>query len=781
MPQTDCSTSTFITHYMSKILSGLNPAQREAVTQTEGPVMVVAGAGSGKTRVLTHRIALLLERGVRPWEILALTFTNKAANEMKERIARLLEEMSDTALPEASSDIARQLWRGTFHSIFARILRKHAQEIGYTSSFTIYDSDDSLGAVKQAMNALSISKDQFNPNAIRSRISSAKNQMISPEEYERLARDIFAEQVAKIYPEYNRSLKMSNAMDFDDLLLKTIELLDRNPATLEYYQNKFRYILVDEYQDTNRSQYAIIKLLAGKFKNLTVVGDDAQSIYAFRGAEIGNILDFEHDYPGTKTIRLEQNYRSTKSILAAADELIKNNKNQIPKTLFTENPQGESVRIMQCLDEKDEASAVVRSMEDELRRLHLDHKNFAVLYRTNAQSRVIEDALRRHGTPYTIIGGTAFYKRKEIKDVLGYVRLLVNPNDSESLARVINNPPRGIGATTMEHVAIYARDHAHSMMGALDKIDFVPGVQSRAVQRIHEFTRLIHKYRALQGTLSVSELLRSLIDDTGMLTELKLENTIEANVRRENIQEFLSAVTDYFHEHPDATLESFLEEVALLSDVDQTEGDKNAVTLMTIHAAKGLEFPVVCIAGLEDGLFPSLPEGREPNDLEEERRLMYVGITRAMQRCFLFYAQERMRFGETARAMPSRFIEEIERSGATEHITSFGTKPRTRSRFEDDFETTSHLFSGSPVVNGRTFTRKRRERTVPGHSEYSQIEDRVDNRSSLNRGTRVFHETFGEGRIIEVAGTGEKAKATVEFPKFGRKNLMLKFANLKVL
>ncbi|HZK76446.1 MAG TPA: UvrD-helicase domain-containing protein [Candidatus Kapabacteria bacterium] len=759
---------------MSKILAGLNPAQRAAVAQLTGPVMIVAGAGSGKTRVLTHRIALLIESGVRPWQILSLTFTNKAANEMKERIASMV-----------SPELARDLWMGTFHSIFSRILRRHAAEIGYTSSFTIYDSDDSLGAIKQVMNGLGISKDQFNPNAVRSRISSAKNQMVSPVEYERLARDFFSEQVARIYPEYTSRLKMANAMDFDDLLLKTIELFDLRADTLAHYQKKFQYILVDEYQDTNRAQYAIIKRLAAAQKNLTVVGDDAQSIYAFRGAEIGNILDFERDYPGTKTFRLEQNYRSTKSILATADELIKNNKGQIPKTLFTENVRGEPVRITQCLDEKDEASSVVRAIEEEVRAAKLELKDFAILYRTNAQSRALEDGLRRQGIPYVIVGGTAFYKRKEIKDVLGYVRLLVNPNDSESLLRVINTPPRGIGATTMEHVAIYAREHKQSLMSALSAIDFVPGVQSRAVQRIHEFARLMQKYAAMRDKMSPSELLRSMIDETNILQELKLENTMEALSRRENIQEFLSAITDYFHEKPDATMESFLEEISLLSEVDQTDGTKNAVTLMTLHAAKGLEYQVVCITGLEDGLFPSQPVGgdREPRDLEEERRLFYVGITRAMRRCYVFYATERLRFGETTRSLPSRFLEEIEKSGATEHVTSFGTKPRERESHTDRTREFSHLFAGSPVVNGRTFARKRRESPMSRalddepRANYSQI----DEGSNLHNGSRVFHETFGEGRIIALAGLGDKAKVTVEFPKFGRKNLMLKFANLKAL
>jgi DNA helicase-2/ATP-dependent DNA helicase PcrA len=759
---------------MSKILAGLNPAQRAAVEQVTGPVMIVAGAGSGKTRVLTHRIALLLEQGVRPWQILSLTFTNKAAREMKERIGHMMP-------PELASD----LWMGTFHSIFARLLRKHAKEIGYTSSFTIYDSDDSLSAIKQVMNALNISKDQFNPNAVRSRISSAKNQLVHPEEYERLARDLFSEQVARIYPEYIKALKSSNAMDFDDLLLKTIELFDRHKEVLDQYQRKFQFVLVDEYQDTNRAQYAIIKRLAGHHQNLTVVGDDAQSIYAFRGADISNILDFERDYPAAKTFRLEQNYRSTKSILAVADELIKNNKDQIPKTLFTENVQGDYVKIVECLDERDEAASVVRTIEEEIRKGKLDLKDTAILYRTNAQSRALEDGLRRQGIPYTIVGGTAFYKRKEIKDVLAYVRLLVNPEDSESLLRVINYPARGIGTTTLEYVARFAREQNTSLRQAFESIDLISSVQGRTAARIKEFTRLLNKYVRMKEQMSPSELLRSLIDETNILQELKLENTMESLGRRENIQEFLSGVTDYFHEKPDATLEGYLEEISLVSEIDQMDGSKNVVTLMTLHAAKGLEFPIVCLTGLEDGLFPSQQTAGDPRDLEEERRLFYVGITRAMRRCFIFYAQQRLRFGETVQAMPSRFIEEIKRSGATEHVTSFGTKPRSRETYSDRSKDISHLLSGSPVVNGRTFTRKRRERSPesgyfsdgPNSSDYSQIEEQ----GGVKRGTRVFHETFGEGRVIEIAGAGEKAKAMVEFSKFGRKSLMLKFANLRVL
>jgi DNA helicase-2/ATP-dependent DNA helicase PcrA len=759
---------------MSRILTGLNPTQLEAVRTPNGPMIIVAGAGSGKTRVITHRIAYLLETGVRPWQILALTFTNKAAREMKDRIGRMVD-----------AEQAADLWMGTFHSIFARILRKHATEIGFKSSFTIYDSDDSLSAIKQVMNALGISKDQFSPTAIRSRISGAKNQLVFPEEYSRKAYDPFTEQAARIYPDYVKSLKMANAMDFDDLLLKTIELFDTNKTVLEQYQDKFRFILVDEYQDTNRAQYAIIKRLASKFKNLTVVGDDAQSIYAFRGADIGNILDFERDYQDTKVFRLEQNYRSTQNILRAADQLIKNNKGQIPKTLFTENMAGDAVRVIECQDERDEAGTIVRTIEEEIRKEKLDLRDFAVLYRTNAQSRAIEDGLRRSSIPYVIIGGTAFYRRKEIKDVLAYLRLLVNSTDAESVLRVINYPARGIGATTMDRVSQYAREHDVNLFHALDCIEFIGGVQSRTAQKIKEFTGLVTKYGALKDKMSPSELVRALIDETRILFELKQENTMESLARYENIQEFLNAITDYFHEKPDATLDNYLEEVSLVSDADQVEGNKNAVTLMTLHAAKGLEFPVVLIAGLEEGLFPSEQTAQERDGLEEERRLLYVGITRAMRKCFVLYALQRMRFGETARSMPSRFVEEIEASGAVERLTSFGTKPRARESYADRAGEVSHLLHGSPVLNGRTLTRKRASK--PGtngtrffadesYSNYSQLED-----LPLKRGVRVFHETFGEGRVVEIAGQGDKAKAMVDFQKFGRKSLMLKFANLKIL
>lgn len=756
---------------MSKILSGLNEAQLAAVTGADGPAMVIAGAGSGKTRVLTTRIAYLLEHGARSWEILALTFTNKAAGEMKERIAQMIGESS-----------VRDLWMGTFHSIFARLLRRNADAIGYTRSFSIYDTDDTISAIKRIMDLLGIPKDKYNPNAIRSRISGAKNALILPPEYANQALDIFSEKTAQVYTEYTRLLGESNAMDFDDLLIKTIELFERHPDILEHYQRRFRYILVDEYQDTNRAQYKVVKMLAGAHKNLTVVGDDAQSIYAFRGADIKNILGFQEDYPDTKLFRLEQNYRSTGQILSAANSLIEHNTEQIRKHLYTKNIKGDPVHIVECSDDREEGAAVVRFLEEEMRKERYSLNEFAVLYRTNAQSRVIEDHFRRQGIPYVIVGGVAFYKRKEIKDVVAYIRLIVNPADSESLFRVINYPGRGIGETTLEKLAQFARERQSPVFDVLAVPEFIPNVQAKTANNLRAFHHLINKYRSLRDQLSASELLRSLIDDTGILRELKFENTLESLARRENVIEFLNAITEYFMEKPDATIESFLEEISLMSDVDAYDGTKQAVTLMTIHAAKGLEYPVVFITGVEEGLFPSANAFYEPADIEEERRLMYVAITRSMRKCYISFARQRMKFGEIASSVPSRFIKEIEKSSATERITSYGAKSRSfevlNGREEPDYDSGY----GKPA-----FAAKRRSRgplSVNPYAQeapedsYSQLEG---SGSALHRGTKVWHDAFGEGRVVEVSGRGEKAKAVVDFAKVGRKNLMLKFAQLKVL
>jgi DNA helicase-2/ATP-dependent DNA helicase PcrA len=761
----------------SKLLTGLNPAQQAAVAGSDGPTMVVAGAGSGKTRVLTHRIAYLLERGVRPWEILALTFTNKAAGEMKERIGALV-----------GGDLVGDLWMGTFHSIFARILRRHADLLGFTKSFSIYDSDDTLGLIKRTIERLNIPRDQFNPNSVRSRISSLKNNLISPEDFAGMARDFHSEKVAEIYPEYIKGLREANAMDFDDLLVKTIELFVHHPEVIEVYRRKFRYILVDEYQDTNRAQYIVIKYLSDEHHNLTVVGDDAQSIYAFRGADIKNILDFQNDYPDVKIFRLEQNYRSTGNILATADTLIKQNTKQIPKTLFTENPKGEAVKIVECSDEREEGAFIVRELEDEMRKERRQLNQFAVLYRTNAQSRALEDAMRRQGIPYIIIGGVAFYKRKEIKDALAYIRLLVNPADSESVLRVINFPARGIGETTMKKVAEFARERGTYILDILNVPDMIPNIQARTSAKLKGFHDLIEKYRKVRDELSPSELLRSLIDETGMMTELKLENTLESLARYENLREFLSAITDHFATKPDATVESFLEEISLVSEIDNVDGSKNAVTLMTLHAAKGLEYPVVFVTGLEEGLFPNPNTSFDDFSIEEERRLLYVGITRAMKKCFLTYAKSRLKYGDYASAMPSRFLEEVKESDSTEMITSYGTPISAlrsgRSSFDNDFVSTSRVFNGTPTIGNRTFGTKKFGSSRSSYAQddapddYSQVES---SSNGLRKGARVLHEIFGEGRVLELSGKGDNAKAVVSFDNAGRKNLMLKFAKLKVL
>ncbi len=741
---------------MSSFLDQLNPVQREAVTTIDGPVMIVAGAGSGKTRVLTYRTAYLISQGKNPASILALTFTNKAAQEMKERIIRLVGHES------------RTIWMGTFHSIFARILRMECERLGYERDFTIYDTEDSQAMVKSIMKSLNISQQQYPPAGIRSRISAAKNQMISPKAFHAAANDPFLEKAALVYEEYEKRLKANNAMDFDDLLLKPLELFQKHKDVLERYQWRFRYILVDEYQDTNRVQYKLIKELASLTRNICVVGDDAQSIYAFRGADIRNILDFEKDYPEAKVFRLEQNYRSTKTILAAADSVIKNNKHQIPKTLWTDNPTGEPVTLVICEDDREEGYKIVSKIEEMSHRHKLDLKDFAVLYRTNAQSRSIEDALRRHGIPYIIVGGVAFYKRKEIKDVLAYLRIVANPKDEESILRVINYPTRGIGEMTVERLRAFAKSHALTLFDALTDARVQDVLPERAWKPIREFGAMMQKYIRLKDDLSVGELARTLVDEIGMLKIFKEENTVESLARRENVMELLSALTEFSDLNPEAGLDGFLEEVSLVSDVDEAEFGRNAVTLMTLHAAKGLEFPVVFIAGLEEGLFPLSNALLEPKELEEERRLFYVGVTRAMKKLYLLYALTRYRFGEFGYSVRSRFLDEVDESllvvegntrlAAVRGMTAgspAAPKPRTASRMRKDED---HYFGDH----------------LPDYENESQAP------VTYRVGSRVIHDTFGTGRVIAVDGKGENARAVVDFETVGRKNLMLKFANLRM-
>lgn len=743
-------------------LDQLNPVQRDAVLAVDGPVMIIAGAGSGKTRVLTYRAAHLLELGVRPDSILALTFTNKAAGEMKGRIEALVG-------PES-----RRIWMGTFHSVFARILRMEGEILGFQRNFTIYDKDDSLSLVKTILNDLKLSQQQFNPQAILSRISQARNQMISAATYAGSAFDPMAETTAVVFAEYTRRLKSSNAMDFDDLLLQPLELFTRHPKTLQRYQYRYRYILVDEYQDTNRVQYRLIRELARAHQNICVVGDDAQSIYAFRGADIRNILEFERDYPASKVFRLEQNYRSTKTILAAADSVIKNNVDQIAKTLWTSNDEGEAVTLSACQDELDEGHNVVARIQEESHKKKLDLKDFAVLYRTNAQSRAIEDALRRSSIPYIIVGGVAFYKRKEIKDVLAYLKVLANPKDEESLLRIINVPSRGIGDTSVGKLRTLALEKSIPLFDALGTDPLPSGIATRTVTAIRSLRQLLAKYVRLKTEMSVSELARAMIDEIGILRMYKEENTLESLERRNNIQELLSALSEFNTQKPEGQLEDFLEEVSLVSDVDTAEFGRNAVTLMTLHAAKGLEFPVVFITGLEEGLFPLSNAAMERKELEEERRLLYVGITRAMKKLYLSYALTRYQYGERAYAVRSRFVDEINPAMLTSDGGISVRKPQ--SPYRRVAGETSHV---SPAMRYARAGKKQTEREPLFTDDMPEYENESQEPFQAGVGSRVVHEAFGSGRIIAIDGRGENAKAVVDFDSVGRKHLMLKFARLR--
>lgn len=738
-------------------LQDLNSVQQEAVKAANGPLMIVAGAGSGKTRVLTYRIAYLMNCGVPPHQILALTFTNKAANEMKERIVKLV------------SGRASELWMGTFHSMFARILRKEAKLLGYVSHFTIYDSDDSRSAVKKCMEKRGLSQQQIAPQAVAARISAAKNQLVSPKEYGEIARDFLDEKIAVVYDDYEAALKRSNAMDFDDLLVKPIELFRRQPDVLKKYHHRFKFILVDEFQDTNRAQYAVVKLLAEQHRNVCVVGDDAQSIYAFRGADIRNILDFAKDYPDCKTFRLEQNYRSTKSILAMADRLIKNNVDQLEKNLWTANPQGDPVVLLDCVDDRDEAYHMMQAIQAEIVENGLALKDFAILYRTNAQSRSIEDVLRRNGIPYEIVGGIRFYERKEIKDILAYLRLLANQDDNESFLRVVNNPVRGVGSTSLDRLQEFADSRTTTLYKATGLLQHVGQLQDRAKNSLSQFRALIEKYVSLKSQMSLSELARSMVDELGILKSFKEEGTAEAMARWENVQELLSAISEFGDEHPDGTLEAFLEEVTLVSDIDSWDETRNVVTLMTLHSSKGLEFPVVLIGGVEEGLLPFYSSTVEKNELEEERRLFYVGITRAQKRLYITKAQMRYRFGEPTYTSPSRFLAELGEDGLRV------LKSRDTRRFAE----TERL--------ERSCNRSRRRGTprVPAQEEQYFADDAPDyERESqdvfeIKQGSLVRHEMFGKGKVLRVSGKGDAMKAVVQFEEHGVKNLVVKFARLR--
>ncbi|WP_251941261.1 ATP-dependent helicase [Salinibacter ruber] len=762
-----------------RILDGLNDKQREAVTTTEGPVMIIAGPGSGKTRALTHRIAYLLAAGkAQPRDILALTFTNKAANEMQERVEALV------------GDDARGMWVGTFHSSFARLLRMEGDKIGYSEDFSIYDTADSKRLIRQQMKGRNLDTDVVKPRSVQRMISSAKNEMIDPQEYAELARGDQQEIVAEVYPAYERALKQANALDFDDLLLKPIELFEQHEDVLEKYQRRWQYVHIDEYQDTNQAQYVLARKLSGRHKNLCVVGDDAQSIYAFRGADITNILNFDTDYPDATTIRLERNYRSTENIIRLADSIIEENDDQIEKSLWTDNAEGEYVALMEALSEKDEAQKIERRVRDLHLRDGMEYGDFAVLYRTNAQSRAIEEALRKENVPYRVIGGTSFYERKEIKDVLAYLKLLVNPNDTASLQRVINYPTRGIGDKTQARLQRYAQQHSLSLWQAVERVEEIETLGTRAERAVGKFRRLIARYASKAGTGSVpaDELARDLIQDAGLLSELRKEHTRENLQRWENVQELISALAEYVESTEDATISTFLQEVALMTDQDEAEEGDDKVTLMTLHAAKGTEFPVVFVAGLEEGLFPLEQATQEKAELEEERRLFYVGVTRAEERLYLSWARSRYRYGEQTSNTRSRFLEEVdsdvvrtEAGGELEQQTDRFSAEEGPSADYDEMD--PHYYrqdlSGDGGATGSSDGLRRIESTDGGGGRRVVYDE---GHGEIVPGAQVEHQKFGRGKVQSLEGEGDKATAVVFFGSdVGNKKLKLKYANLRVI
>jgi len=733
-------------------IKDLNPEQKAAVQELNGPVLVIAGAGSGKTRVLTYRIAHLLRSGVPAYQILALTFTNKAAGEMRQRAEKLV------------TNAIRDLWIGTFHSLFARILRTESRHLEMGKDFAIYDADDSLSTVKRCFELEKLSHTEYEPRSFYRKISYAKNSLRMSEDFQRLALTRSDHAFASVYTRYEKQLRLNNAMDFDDLIVRLIELFRKRPDVLHKYQDRFRFLLVDEFQDTNRAQYLVCQMLAAKFKNICVVGDDAQSIYSFRGAEIKNILDFKKDFKGCKLFRLEQNYRSTRNILSAADSLIKHNSARLEKTLWTDNPAGDSVTILSFADDKAEAIRAVQLLQDDIRKRHLQLKDAAILYRTNAQSRSFEDQLRRTGLPYVIVGGIRFYERKEIKDLLAYLRLLVNPNDDTACLRVINTPSRGIGETTIAKLKALAENQGQSLFLLLDKISVLEGLQERSKKAIQSFAQLIRKYKGLIDKLSPEELLRSLVDELGIIRTLREDGSPESFDRIGNIEELYSSLADYISENPDGTIQTYLETVTLVNDIDVWDDTKNVITLMTLHSSKGLEFPIIFIAGVEEGILPLIQgNGSADDNIEEERRLCYVGMTRAKDKLYLSRCSSRYRYGTHQLQVESRFIGEM------------GTVGVERTGYQSQFHNVGSIQKPFHSSVYRKKTKDEHRQTHPAYEEQSQIAD------GFIPGMLVSHETFGRGSILEINGSGDNARVTVRFESVGIKRLILKYANLKTV
>ena len=770
-------------------LAQLNEPQRAAVEHTEGPLMIIAGAGSGKTRVLTYRIAHLMGLGVDPFNILALTFTNKAAKEMKGRVEKIV-----------GGTEARNLWMGTFHSVFARILRIEADRLGYPSNFTIYDTEDSRKLINNIIKELNLDTDLYKPKALQGRISSFKNSLITPEAYwnipELIEYDAAAKrpETGKIYQTYVERCFRAGAMDFDDLLVKTNELLQKFPEVLAKYQNRFKYLMVDEYQDTNHAQYLIVKSLASRFENLCVVGDDAQSIYAFRGANIKNILNFNRDYPDALALRLEQNYRSSKMIVGAANSIIKHNTDQLEKSVWTSNSEGEKIRVYQAASDNQEGQYVAGNIWERQMRQNTSLGNFAVLYRTNAQSRSIEDALRKRNIPYRIYGGVSFYQRREVKDLLAYLRLTINHNDEEAYRRVINYPRRGIGNSTLEKLTVSANQFGCSLWDLTERIDAYPqvGLNSGVQRKLIGFATMIQSFRVMAETQDAFALASHIAQTTGILKELSDDQTPEGISRAENIQELLNSIKEFTEERKSGPeelqrtdLSAFLEEVSLITDLDNDNpNDHNKVSLMTIHLAKGLEFPNVYIVGLEEDLFPSMMAVNSRADLEEERRLFYVALTRAEKTATLTYSLQRYRWGKVIDNEPSRFLEEIDEKFLDWLIPTPRQNPPIPDKYKLNFRSgregqKKEKKKPQPLGIKKSMKplRQSERKSAPTSADTSNFEFNID----LQEGMRIAHERFGKGVVERLEGAGANKKAVVKFDRHGEKKLLLKFAKLKAI
>ncbi|EGP5228888.1 DNA helicase PcrA [Enterococcus faecium] len=739
----------------AELLNGMNPRQKEAVLHTDGPLLLMAGAGSGKTRVLTHRIAYLIEeKEVNPWNILAITFTNKAAKEMKERVNAILASGGE------------DVWVSTFHSMCVRILRRDVDFIGYNRNFTIIDSSEQLTLMKRILKELNIDPKKYDPRSILGTISQAKNSLQTPQDFAKMQGSYYEEIAAKCYAAYQKELQYNQCMDFDDLIMNTIRLFEEHPDSLTYYQNKFHYIHVDEYQDTNHAQYTLVNLLAGRFRNLCVVGDADQSIYGWRGADMQNILDFEKDYPDAAVILLEQNYRSTKNILSAANQVIENNSNRKPKNLWTENKEGNKITYYRADNERDETRFIVDRMQEEIRSNHRNYGDFAILYRTNAQSRVMEETLLKANIPYKMVGGHKFYDRKEIKDILAYLNVLANPQDSISFERIVNSPKRGIGPGSIEKLRSFASLHEWPLLEAAQNVDLA-NIGGKAGQQLGAFGEMIQEVTQMIPYLTVTELTKEILDRSGYLEDLKIQNTLEAQARIENLEEFLTVTQEFdkqFEQQneedadaPEEKLTVFLNDLALVSDIDNLEEDASQVTLMTLHAAKGLEFPVVFLIGLEEGVFPLSRALMEESELEEERRLAYVGITRAEEALYLTNAFSRTLYGRTQYNRPSRFVEEIDQ----ELLEIEGMRPTPKK---------------TPVFAKKTaaYSYKQPETAVVTSKSATGGE-----KNSWKPGDKVKHKKWGLGTVVRVSGTSKDLELDVAFPSQGVKRLLAAFAPIE--